>query len=84
MLKKINHVLRPDEQPFIGMLTKDDIGYKLQRHGLAGLCKFEVRKCYKSDDPFILVEIPRGSVEKVHIHYSIDRMDRALEEFYAA
>lgn len=84
MLKKINHVLNPDEKPFIGMLTKDDIGYKLQRHGLAGLCTFEVRKCYKSDNPFILVEIPQGSAEKVHIHYSIDRADRALEDFYAA
>lgn len=43
MLKKINRVLDPFERPFIGMLTKEDIGYKLQRHGLAGLCTFTIR-----------------------------------------
>lgn len=83
-MKKIDHVLLPDERPFIGAITANDIGNMIQRHGLSGLCKFEVRKCYKSDNPFILVEIPQGSVEKVHIHYSIDRADRALEDFYAA
>lgn len=84
MHKKIDHVLNPNEHPYIGTLTQNDIGYKLQRHGKAGLCKLEVRKCFKSDNAFILVEIPRGSVEKIHIHYSLDNARKAIEEFYAA
>lgn len=83
-MKKFDHVLNPDERPFIGAITANDIGNMLQRHGKAGLCIFEVRKCYKSDNLFILVEVPRGSVEKVHWHCSLDRADRALEDFYAA
>ena len=75
-MKKIDHVLLPDERPFIGAITANDIGNMIQRHGKAGLCIFEVRKCCKSNNPFILVEVPCGTVEKVHWHYGIDRADR--------
>lgn len=84
MLKKFDRVLSPFERPFIGMLTKEDIGYKLQRHGLAGLCTFAVKKNYRNDGVHIEVAVPRGSVERVLWLYSLDKADRALEDFYAA
>lgn len=84
MLKKINRVLDPFERPFIGMLTKEDIGYKLQRHGLAGLCTFTVKKNYKNNGVHIEIMVPRGSVERIIWLYNLDQAPHALEDFYAA